>query len=47
MDGAREDDLGYTVFPKDHWPNISSTNPIERLNGERMTNGCQPLALLA
>jgi hypothetical protein len=23
-----------TAFPKDHWPQISSTNPLERLNGE-------------
>ncbi len=34
MDGAREDVLAYMAFPKDHWPKISSTNPIERLNGE-------------
>lgn len=34
MDAAREDVLAYTAFPKEHWPQISSTNPIERLNGE-------------
>ena len=34
MDGAREDVLAYTAFPKEHWPQISSTNPLERLNGE-------------
>jgi putative transposase len=34
MDEAREDVLAYTVFPKEHWPQISSTNPLERLNGE-------------
>ena len=34
MDGAREDVLAYTAFPKDHWPQIASTNPLERLNGE-------------
>ena len=34
MDGAREDVLAYTAFPKEHWPQLSSTNPIERLNGE-------------
>lgn len=34
MDAAREDVLAYTAFPKDHWPQISSTNPLERLNGE-------------
>ena len=21
-------------FPREHWPQISSTNPLERLNGE-------------
>lgn len=34
MDAAREDVLAYTAFPKEHWPQISSTNPLERLNGE-------------
>jgi transposase-like protein len=34
MDEARDDVLAYTVFPKEHWPQIASTNPIERLNGE-------------
>jgi putative transposase len=34
MDTAREDVLAYTAFPKEHWPQISSTNPLERLNGE-------------
>ena len=34
MDSAREDVLAYTVFPKEHWPQIASTNPLERLNGE-------------
>jgi len=33
MDGAREDVLAYTAFPKGHWPQIASTNPLERLNG--------------
>jgi transposase-like protein len=22
------------AFPKEHWPQIASTNPLERLNGE-------------
>jgi putative transposase len=34
MDAAREDVLAYTAFPKEHWPQISSTNPLERLNKE-------------
>ena len=34
MDAAREDVLAYTAFPREHWPQISSTNPLERLNGE-------------
>jgi transposase-like protein len=34
MDEAREDVLAYTAFPKDHWPQIASTNPLERLNGK-------------
>jgi putative transposase len=34
MDEAREDVLAYTAFPKEHWPQIASTNTLERLNGE-------------
>ena len=34
MDGAREDVLAYMAFPREHWPQIASTNPLERLNGE-------------
>src|ERR1700733_9029061 len=34
MDEAREDVLAYMAFPKEHWPQIASTNPLERLNGE-------------
>lgn len=34
MDGAREDVLAYMAFPKEHWPQIAGTNPLERLNGE-------------
>jgi hypothetical protein len=34
MDEARDDVLAYTAFPKEHWPQIGSTNPLERLNGE-------------
>jgi putative transposase len=34
MDLSREDVLAYTAFPREHWPQIASTNPLERLNGE-------------
>ncbi len=34
MDEAREDVLANTAFPREHWPQIASTNPLERLNGE-------------
>ena len=32
MDASREDVLAYMDFPKDHWPQMSSTNPLERLH---------------
>ena len=40
MDGAEHDVLGYMAFPKEHWAQLHSTNPIERLNREvkRRTN---------
>lgn len=34
MDGAREDVLTYMDYPKEHWAQIASTNPLERLNKE-------------
>jgi transposase-like protein len=34
MDASREAVLAYMDFPKDHWPQIASTNPLERLNKE-------------
>jgi len=34
MDEARNDVLAYMDFPREHWTQIASTNPIERLNGE-------------
>lgn len=34
MDASREDVLAYMDFPKARWPQIASTNPLERLNRE-------------
>jgi transposase-like protein len=34
MDGSRDEVLVYMTFPREHWPQIASTNPLERLNGE-------------
>ena len=30
MDASREDVLAYMNFPREHWPQIASTNPLER-----------------
>jgi len=40
LDEAEVDVLAFMSFPKEHWDKISSTNPIERPNGEikRRTN---------
>src|SRR3954466_15563467 len=32
MDASREDVLVYMTFPREHWAQIASTNPLERLN---------------
>jgi putative transposase len=34
MDEAEHDMLAHMAFPKDHWQQLHSTNPLERLNGE-------------
>ena len=34
MDEAEHDVLAYMAYHPDHWTKISSTNPLERLNGE-------------
>jgi transposase-like protein len=34
MDGTREDVLASMDFPREHWPQIASTNPLERVNKE-------------
>lgn len=34
MDEAKDDVLAHLAFPKEHWPPLHSTNPLERLNGE-------------
>ena len=40
MRRAEDDVLAYKTYPKEHWPKIHSTNPLERLNKEikRRTN---------
>ncbi|AJE48793.1 putative transposase [Celeribacter indicus] len=40
MRRAEEDVLAHKSFPREHWPKIHSTNPLERLNKEikRRTN---------
>lgn len=40
MDDAENDVLAFMSFPRAHWPQIYSTNPLERLNAEikRRTN---------
>ena len=34
MDAAEDDVLAFMAFPKEHWPQIASTNPLERVNKE-------------
>ncbi|ESQ17390.1 MAG: hypothetical protein N838_23465 [Thiohalocapsa sp. PB-PSB1] len=34
MDTARNDVLAYMSFPRQHWTQIASTNPLERVNRE-------------
>lgn len=34
MDASRDDVLATMNFPREHWPQIASTNPLERLNRE-------------
>jgi putative transposase len=34
MDEVENDVLAHMSFPKEHWTQIHSTNPMERLNGE-------------
>jgi putative transposase len=40
MDGTEDAVLSYMSFPRAHWQQIHSTNPLERLNAEikRRTN---------
>ena len=34
MDSYRDDVLAYMSFPREHWTQIASTNPLERVNRE-------------
>ena len=38
MDEAEHDVLAFMAFPKEHWSQIASTNPLERVNKE--IKGC-------
>ena len=34
LEDATDDLLGFYAFPRDHWPKLRSTNPLERVNKE-------------
>jgi len=34
LEEAEEEILAYMAFPREHWAQIHSTNPLERLNRE-------------
>ena len=34
LEDAAEDLLGFYDFPREHWPKLRSTNPLERVNKE-------------
>jgi transposase-like protein len=34
LEEAEEDLLAFYAFPRDHWPKLRSTNPLERVNRE-------------
>jgi len=34
IDSSRDDVLAYMAFPREHWTQIASTNPLERVNRE-------------
>ena len=34
MVASRDDVLAYMTFPREHWAQIASTNPLERVNRE-------------
>jgi len=40
LDGAEDDLLAFMDFPREHWRQLSTTNPLERVNREikRRTN---------
>jgi len=37
MDASRDDVLAYMTFPREHWAQIASTNPLERVNRDQAT----------
>jgi putative transposase len=34
LEGAEEELLSFYAFPREHWPKLRSTNPLERVNKE-------------
>ena len=34
MDESEDDVLAFMTFPKENWPQLASTNPLERVNKE-------------
>ncbi|MHB9150885.1 MAG: transposase, partial [Thermoleophilia bacterium] len=34
LEEAEEELLAFTAFPREHWPKLRSTNPLERINRE-------------
>ncbi len=47
MDGARDDVLDYMTFPRDHWAQIASTNPLDEWAVSRRYMSLESLAALS
>ncbi|WP_148261382.1 transposase [Conexibacter woesei] len=42
LEAAEDDLLGFYEFPREHWPKLRSTNPLERLTAGRTSSGSTP-----